>query len=739
MDPLLDPTIDPAPVPLAPEDERVEAIADTEDADLDPGTGKPVGGDDDTDLIARYEDLLDPSDSTDRELARYQTLRDYVAETAMLKDEEDAVGTNFILRFQYAQMSFIMPESPAPKFRPKRWMPPAQAQGTPMDYPDEMVRYAQTHEALIQDQQDDASLCEQIEGLIQDAMTLPIAWLKARWQEDFRRDPIGFTRNNDVQDALAEYQALARKQIKSVADEKRMEVLRDTVAAAERTLIEADLAAAPPMTDPVIDPMTGALTLPPPDPRVLRLQELDAGSVVDSLPEVAVYRGWTFSTIRPEDMRVDRRVTKPEDIRHANWIAHRAWMTGEEIRTKWGLDDDQFLEYASSTGDHKHARATVDTVTGPGGSDEIDPEEDTKEVFYSVWELWDRVSGKVFVWCEGARRFLDQYVPAATGTRFFPFFPLVFNRVTGRLAGPSDTDLCWALQDEINLMRTHEREARKSAHPRFIVKAGTLKPGEKRKLEEALPYSITEVEAADEVAKSVMPITPPAYNAALYDISKALIDLQTMAGLPLAATGVAGGAKLATEAAIAREGFSQQNNARQKTVMRLLKDLYLYMAQVNAQVLTPEEVAAKCGPGAFWPLTDRQRILSDFTVDIDSTLTNTADRRKELEDWKVVTEIAMAMGLPFNPIELTKELLALMGKRVALERFVLDPATLQALRGAGIGPGAGAAPAGPGAPGPGGMPAGGPEDQGGQGDKGGNPGMSSPPAPADVPNSPVPK
>lgn len=696
-------------------------------------------------LISRFEvDFDEVPESVEETLSRLQDLRDYVHTTAMLRDEEDAVGTNFVLRTQYALMGILVPQDPAPVFRPRRQLAAMETAGLPFTYADAQARYAQTQEILIDYQQRQAGLSSVIQGAVQDVLTTNVAWVKAIFQEDTRRDPLGYARQNDQLDLIARYKFLQQRMLEDadgLRPDEEAELARITPAvqqAALALLIEDAQMNPPAPGTTTLDPETGAPIMGGADPRVRAIAALEQGMPTDGsfvLPEIAHFRGWTFQQVRPEDMRWDWNITRPEDLRYARWMAHRVFMTSEDIRTKWALSEDMLRDAAhfdvdGRTMPSRNARTTQSAATD---LDSEDVEIDENRIRYAVWERWDVVSGKVYVWIEGAKQFLDCYHPKATGRRFFPFFAFIFNRVTGKLIGPSDVDLQMAIQDEINTLRTHDREARKSAHPRYVVGAGLLSPSEKEKLETALPYAVVELQKANDVKTSLQELVPNAYNPMLYDISKALVDLQAMAGLPMSALGATGVGQLATEQAIARENMGVQTDYRKRIIESVMCEIYEFMAHVNAQVLTELDVITVVGPGMVWPLTDRQQILNNFVVDVRATLNDSVERQKRLNDWQTIAGIAAQLGLPLNPIEITKELLELLQLRTNLERFVLDPMTLAALRGQGIG---GAPGGGAGAPPSGAAP----EEQGDRGAEGGAPPMSDrqgAPAPEQVPNGPA--
>lgn len=699
---------------------------------------EPEEEQDDSALLRQFEDDHDDiPEAVEDTLDNLNDWREYVHTTAMVRDEEDAVGTNFILRTQYALLGILVPESPAPLLRPRRQLAAVETQALPFHYSDAMARYAQTQEILVDHQQRQAGLPDVIHGAVQDTLTTNISWIKAIYQEDIAKDPLGYGRQNDQTDLVARYEYLQQRAMEdtpiSDAEKAEMARLAPAVKAAAIALVIDDLERNPPGEElTTIDPDTGMPVPGGADPRVSALAELNAQTEDEILvlPEIARYRGWTFQQVRPEDMRWDWNITRPEDVRYCRWMSHRVFMTMEDIRTKWSLDEEFFhgaVEF-SSDGHQLPARNANRAAEGGTDHDTEDPEISQSKKRYAVWERWDIVSGKVFVWVEGMNTLLDCYHPKAAGRRFFPFFPLIFNRVSGKMIGPSDVELQAAIQDEINELRTHDREARKSAHPRYIIGAGLLSPGEKSKLEQALPYAVVEIKKANDVKAALHELVPNAYDPRLYSIERALMDLQAMAGLPMSALGATGVGDLATEQAIARENMGVQTDYRKRIIERTLSDIYEYMAQVNAQVFNEMDVMMVVGPGAVWPLADRQQILNNFVVEVRATLNDSVERQKRLGDWQTIAGIAAQMGLPLNPLEITKELLELMKLRTNLERFVLDPATLAAMRGQGVGPQGG-----------GGPPQESPEGQGDRGEEGGAPDMSErgAPSPETVPNGPA--
>lgn len=711
--------------------------------------------------IRKYERRVEWPTDLAEEQSRWEDMREYVHTDAMLLDEEDAVGTNYILRYQQATMAVLRTKDPAPRIQPREFMPPREQHRLPVDYPTEMVLYAQTHRIVIDFQSRQGGLKQIINGAIQDSMTLPIAWVKMRVQEDFMRDPLGADRNNDQQDSIKRYERLRLDFDNGVFTDrspefyelkKLDEVVRGVIVEEKteelgrvRTLAEDERG------DALLDDNDDPIYLGGEDIQAqIDLLTNNPEELIDAdlLPEIAHYRGFTWQQVDPEDVRWDWNVRRPEDLRYAKWMAHRAWMTEQEIRDKWtGVSQDDLRTAArfSQDGYKVTLKDSADSDPEYGGKDDEERnrgdsgtgDDIRRGEKLAVWEYWDRVQGRVFRWVQGTGVFLDDFVPEFNARRFFPLYPIVFNRVTGKLFGPSDTDLQQPLQDELNRLRTWQSEAQKSAHPRWMVAKGLLRPSERQKFEEALPYSVTEVERAEDVAKSVFPIVPPDYNQSLYDRSSPMLELQQMSGAPAAALGAGGGTGLATDSAIANEQMGNQTDFRVDALLDTLAEMYQSMAEINAQMYDEPEIIEICGPGAVWPELSRQQILSNFIIEAEATGNDAATRKQELDAWNTFFQVTgpNGAGIPWDPIVVAKKMLRLMDQRENPAEFIdMQAMQVRVMQVAEMlmGGGAGAPPP-QNQPAPGGGP---PQLQGDFGAGGGAPPgqpMSDVPAPDQVP------
>lgn len=699
-------------------------------------------------FLTHLEDIIQLPEDIKCEYERWEPARDYVHTIGGLRDTPDTVATNFILRTQYAQVSNLYPRDPMPQIKPAEWIPPEEstdpatqelglADGNPLNtYPPEWLNYVKAQEIIINKQQEAGNLKGVIRGMIQDTLTLPVSWMKMRWIEDYNRDPMGFLQETDENIAVARYRSLKRAYDDDQftdEDSRFFEMheynrqIKDTlVDDINETFVENPAA---PETD-VLGNEVG------PDPRIGEVESLSDDRLLDEeeIPQIPHYQGYIYEAIDAEDIRFDWNITRPEDIRFAWWIAQRVYMAPNEVVDRWNMspEDAQALRQSAQYFNRDGTPFNDGDAAGKANAEERDrnqsQESQTRGAFVAVWEFWDRRQGKVYRWVQGFGVLLDDFVPEGTPKRFFPFFALQFNRVTGQFFGPSDCELLKPLQEELNMLRTHDREARKSSYPRYMTAKGLLSKGNKRQMRTAAPYSVIEVEKSNDLANSIHELIPASYSPELYDGSKARQDFEAMSGTSQAALGITGGAELATEAAIANQQTGIQTSSRKDLVVEMMQDIYEAQAQINAQRLGSENAKELAGPGTNWlgDSLERNQILDNFNIQIKAIPNGAAERQAEMKAWLDFTTIVAQLQLPLNAIQTLIELLRLMGLNTNIDQFV----DLNALL---------APPEPAPAPGNGNEAGGRPDQQGGEGESGGRPPNENgdePPAPESLPNAP---
>jgi hypothetical protein len=709
--------------------------------------------------------------------------RKYVNDECMILDAEDAVGTNHILRNQWVLQAQIFAKDPEISFQPIDQIYPdippvidpmsgmTIAPDMPGQPPPEIEGLARTLNILVQQILRENRFSSRLKGAIQDVETNAIMFLKVNQQEDLSRDPLGVRRSNDQQGNYAMFTWLTAKKAageikEGSAQERRLQdlekLIRGYLAADLRVQIESmpmpgmDPTVAPSMpgmTPPIGSPLSapspdmatavptggvgGALSsvpmglptmapIPPPDPRIARAQAIESGvDPIDMgmIPQVPRWIGMGIDIIAPEDIRIDWRITRPEDIFDARRIYHRVFMDDDECAAKYKLDPIEMAKVPRSNGVNQTSGGANTGTGGEAVQQMPDTLADNTDMSCTIecWECWDKQTNTVYVFVPGYRRFLQSYIPDVVGRNWFPFLPFIFNRVTGRLVGISSTTLQRPAQEEINLFRTHDRHAKKASFPRILIKRGLLTKREKHAYKTALPYEVIEVDSPDEISKTLYEARPLAYNPQLYDVSRAEFDLQRMAGISLVSAGATGASESATEVVTAQAGTDSQADFKRSTIEALVADIGSLIGDLAIQIFPEENVKMICGPGAIWPAVDRETLFRKLHLVVRAGSTGKPDAEKRMQYAQMMVAMIPALGLVAKGPALLDELTRDAGLFVNISKFVqLAPTPLPAPMGSTPG---GAAPAGAGKP-PG-------------SDSGGAPPQDGPPSTvASIPNHP---
>lgn len=618
---------------------------------------------DDKALLEKYAAKLDPPDNVRDILEQFQPYRDYLRDV-MLKDDHDTVTTNLIYRNKKATLAHLIPSDPKCSFQPKRKLPSIPEPA--------VVQFGETNEILLNHLSILGNWGATLRMTTDAAITVPLVFTKLIWEEDADRDPLGARRFNEEHDQIAKYKLLRDQfdedqftdetaehaEMRGLERFIRNEQLKETqrnVASAQTVEEQEDLEKA------ILD-LAG---------------KLDSNTRIsdEDMPEVFTFQGFKLETIDAEDMRWDWDVSLQKwwDM---SWMAHRVWLFPDEIAARWDLDEDEAGEITPSAKDDDTNRTGTDTRQMKWDIMEDSVDSDGRR---AVWEYANREDGQIYVFVQGMTRFLDVYQPSVVHPKFFTTIPLEFNPSDGQPIGFSDVEMQIDLQDEYNELRTHEREARKAAYPKLIIAKGAMTDDEKQKYEEALPFSVTEIERADEVRKAFEQQPGVQFNPATYITGKqsARVDMEQIAGLPASALGGIGEAELATEVAFAGEQLATQMDAKKFTLNNHIKELFTAAAHIAWQTMPKENVEMIVGPGAFYPEENRESLFMQLSLEIDAGRNGNPGFEKTMQDLVTAVQFLMPLGVQFDPAELATIVFDSMNQRVDISKLVmnLQPAT----------------------------------------------------------------
>ena len=666
-------------------------------------------------LVVTYNTLVQVAPFLQSWYEQFDYDRKYVNEECLLLDDENVVSTNYILRNQIVLLANLHARDPAISWKPG----PIIGEHPPL-----LGTYGKTLEIFCQKMAEETEMRRLLRGAVQDTSTVGWQVVKLNPQEDPKLDPIGARRQNDQLDNIARYQWLKKRQAAGqVAEDssivQEMADLEKVVVAYVQDKMHADLLNNPVAQQPIMDPTTGQPAIDPvtgepitqddlSDPRIARMQMLEQGQLPPDIDvgEIARYIGFNLDPLQAEDFRFDWTVTQPERMYEANWISHRVFMDYDAFGSKFDVTPQEISNVILFGVDGRPigpaARWTsVSTSSGgvydsEGPSDRKTTETNSNMGRCAVWEMWHKGQGRVYVWVEGMSRFLMNYAPTIVGRRWYPFYILAFNRVTGRVLPLSDTTLTRQLQNELNRRRTLEAEAQRASFPRIFIKRGCLQDGEKEMIENSNPYQVIELTAVDDVMKAFKETTPLPFNPELYRRDETRMEMEMMSGVSKNAAGTGEG-DLATTAAIANEQMGVQTDYRRSLFEEFIYDIMYDFAYMANQFFPEENIKKICGNGAYWPMLEREQFLRYLKLDVRAGSTGRPDAEKNLKVYEMLAGIAPQLGLPLDGEALLEDIMYDMGKN-DWKKYLMTPEKM--MRNAAMGmPVPGMAPPG-GAPGP---------------------------------------
>lgn len=634
-------------------------------------------------LILQYGKETDIPAPLDKWYRAFDMDRRYVNNDCMALDAEDAVGTNHILRNQWTFMALVNsrdadisitpdnavwaetpelamdPMTGQPMIDPMTGGPVPSGKMLPGEPPPELIKLSRTMEVLARKLLKEARFRQQLAGAIQDVETNAIMFVKVNQQDDLMKDPLGNYRFNDQQDNFALYNFWSQKKaageiLPDTAEDARFQALEATVRQYTVAMLREQIQTQPlppvPVIDPmmgtpVIDPMSGQpQTQPQEDPRIAQADQMEAGTIPldpTQIPEVAKWIGFPIDFVQPEDIRFSWHITRPEDFWRSDRVQHRVYKNRDEAAAMYGLTPEEAKALPAASGSQTAA------ASANGDPTSRDSQLNEKQIGDQVelWECHDRPTNCVYVYAKGVQKFLQKYTPTTVWRNWFPFIPFIFNRVTGRFVGISSASLQRPAQEEINLMRTLDRHAKKACFPRILVKRGVFSKGEAKKYKRAMPYEIIELDTPDELNAAIKETSIGAYDPRLTDDNRAQMDLQRMAGVSLVSGGAVGVSNSATETATAQQGTDAMTDYRRGIIEDLYMDVVTCLLDMAATVFPEENVKALCGPGAFWPPMDRQTLWRNTQVKIRAGSTGKPDVDKRLAWATNIVQLATGLGL----------------------------------------------------------------------------------------------
>jgi hypothetical protein len=420
--------------------------------------------------------------------------------------------------------------------------------------------------------------------------------------------------------------------------------------------------------------------------------------------QLVVREGLTFDYPDTTAIIPDPRCRTLRGFLGADWVAQEYLLTPDEIEEVYMVDvghgfiayneQGQITGYEPGVEHHYSA--------GGGDGDGISPS------LACVWEIWNRKDASVYVVCDGYPDFLQEPGPPETQTtRFWPWFSIVLNEGYDEktLFPQSDIDLVRDMQLELNRARQGLREHRRANRPKTAVAAGLLEEPDLEKLRTHPANALLELNAlapGQKIDDVLQVIHMPPIDAAVYDTGPVFEDVLRVLGSDQADNGTTAGAT-ATEVSVAQ--FSQNTDLTSTIddINDVMTELAIAASQILVLNVSQETVQKVVGPGAVWPMLDKQSVAENVWLEVDVGANGPPDRQ---EDVQMLTQLVpLLQRIPgISPEWLARQLIRRMGESLDLgEAFAEGVPSMEALNQLMAQP-----PAPPGAP----PPEGGPEGAG---------------------------
>jgi hypothetical protein len=550
--------------------------------------------------------------------------------TSISAEQRTSVRTNLI----YATQATLLPHIYAKN--PEIAVTPTEAVGEE-EYA-KTKRFSKTAQAALNRMfVEEPKLKARAKANVRSTMNTSVGWLKLTLQSSLEGDPLTLARIADIQDNLNRIEHLVRES-KHTVDPHELNRQREELKLQYKTILDGK--------------------------------------------EVKLAKGFVIDRVKTEDIFIlDESIREFDDYVHAKKLAHRVWMTDDDYKQR-------FKRKVDKTASVYGQPASGEAVDESGAKIEINTNNEDRNTYRAVYEVWDRTTNMVSVVCEGCKGYSK--APRSmewSSERWYPFFALAFNVVEGRWRPLSDVELLQHLQDEYNTTRHLYAEARKEAIPtRLFRKSGGLTEEDIANLKDrrARDWIGVEGNPTMPLKDEILQLDGITIDPAAYDVTLIRNDMDMMVGLSDASRSNLIQAKTATEAEIMRQSLMTRVAERQDSAEDMVSEMATACLQIMLQAFSKAEIQELVGEGADWPEeADIETIFRQIRVSVKAGTTGRPNQVKERESWaqimpiinETITQVAelRAAGHPDMAnakIELLKETLLRYDEKIDVDRFV---------------------------------------------------------------------
>lgn len=291
-----------------------------------------------------------------------------------------------------------------------------------------------------------------------------------------------------------------------------------------------------------------------------------------------------------------------------------------------------------------------------------------------VWEHFDRLTGLVYVLCDGVSGFLQepQTLPFEIDG-FFPIFALTFNEIEdpSDCYPPSDVELMLPMQDAHNEARQAQRVHRDAAQPRYIAVRGALDDDDKERLASLRPHEVAEIGITNgtPINQVIQNVPVSGVDPNLYQVVEVYRDMTLAGGTSEAAMG-GSGRSTATEAELAAASQQTSTGSNIDDIDSWLSRLFRACGQIALTCFTADRVREIVGPGAVWPTGGDAELTREIYLEVVGGSSGRPNQAADIANWtRMIPLLTQIPGM--DPIALGKEALRRLDDKLDVNDLIV--------------------------------------------------------------------
>lgn len=521
---------------------------------------------------------------------------------------------------------------------------------------DQVKKIAETLELLYEYEIDEQTMPfkTMMKMVVRRACTSGVGWVKVGFQRTMGRSPDYDTRLSDLETRLAAIERIS-------ADIADGEMQDDTAEAEQLRLMIADL---------------------------------------QNEAEIVLREGLQFSYPKPTALIVDPRCVALREFVGCDWVAEEYCLSINEIKETYGIDVSksyQSYEREDAGKDYETARALFEK----GKSSDDDAGDAGEGESALVWEVYNKKTGLVYVICDGYADFLREPAsPDPWVSRFWPWFPIMFNETDGEVYPPSDVQLVRHMQLELNRSRQGMREHRWASRPKTAYAEGLLSADDIEALRthpvNAL-IALSGLQPGQSVNDVLQPIAGYPFNPAIYEVNPVFQDLMRAVGDQEANLGGTTDAT-ATQTQVAQQSRSSAIGSAVDDIDETLSAIARSSGEILLLNVSEDTVKEVVGPGAVWPTLTKAAVAKNIFLEVEAGSSGRPDQQLSVMNFERLAPILMQLP-GVTPTFLAREAIKRLDDKLDVDEAFAEGAPSIMAQNAAKGPG------GPGGPGAGPAPA----------------------------------